>query len=101
MMKGQRRFGVPHQLGYFASELAIGNSDSRKVGIHRKIDCHCTFSCRLRDGSARAMFPDRLPSLDGEACASGVSLKTKPTPRMLRIMGASFDPSTLRRSRPI
>jgi hypothetical protein len=31
----------------------------------------------------------------------GIGLRTNPAPRTLRIMGASFAPSTLRRSRPI
>jgi hypothetical protein len=34
MVKEQRRFGVPHQLHYFASELAVGNSDPLKIDIH-------------------------------------------------------------------
>src|ERR1700694_5601133 len=34
MMKEQRRFSVPHQLHYFASELAVGNSDPLKIDIH-------------------------------------------------------------------
>src|SRR6202158_5886250 len=34
MVKEQRRFGVPHQPHYFASELAIGNSDPPKIDIH-------------------------------------------------------------------
>jgi hypothetical protein len=42
MVKQQRRFGIPHQLGYFACELGIGNPDPRKIGIHRKIDIHYT-----------------------------------------------------------
>src|SRR5580704_4103036 len=33
MVKQQRRFGVPHQLRYFAGELAVGNSDASKVDI--------------------------------------------------------------------
>jgi hypothetical protein len=41
-MKQQSRFGIPHQLGYFAGKRAIGNSDSRKIGIGSKIDIHCT-----------------------------------------------------------
>lgn len=43
-------------------------------------------------------FPGRSPCLDGESCERGVALGTKPTPRTLRIIGASFGPSTLRRS---
>jgi hypothetical protein len=42
MVKEQRRFGVPHQLRYFAGELAVGNSDSRKIDIGFEIDIHCT-----------------------------------------------------------
>jgi hypothetical protein len=42
MVKQQRRFGVPHQLGYFARELAVGNFDARNIGIHRRPDIHCT-----------------------------------------------------------
>jgi hypothetical protein len=42
MVKQQRRFRVPHQLRYFARELAVGNSDSRKIDIDFKIDIHCT-----------------------------------------------------------
>src|SRR6202030_2269554 len=34
MVKEQRRFGVPHQLHYVASELAVGNSDPLKIDIH-------------------------------------------------------------------
>jgi len=34
MVKEQRRFGVPHQLHYFPSELTVGNSDRRKIDIH-------------------------------------------------------------------
>jgi hypothetical protein len=41
MVKEQRRFGIPHQLRYFARELAVGNSDSRKIDIGFKIDIHC------------------------------------------------------------
>ena len=41
MVKEQRRFGVPHQLRDFARELAVGNSDSRKIDIHC-IEIHCT-----------------------------------------------------------
>src|SRR5450631_1922750 len=40
MVKEQCRFGVPHQLHYFASELAVRNADSRKISSHRKIDTH-------------------------------------------------------------
>jgi hypothetical protein len=31
MVKQQRRFGIPHQIRYFAREFAVGNSDSRKI----------------------------------------------------------------------
>jgi hypothetical protein len=41
MVKEQWRFGVPHQLDYFPSELAVWSSDSRKISFHRKIDIHC------------------------------------------------------------
>jgi hypothetical protein len=33
MVKEQRRFSVPYQLSYFASELAVGNCDSRNIVI--------------------------------------------------------------------
>src|SRR5258708_30501263 len=42
MVKEQRRFGVPHQLHYFASKLAVRYSDPRKIDSHCKIDIHCT-----------------------------------------------------------
>jgi hypothetical protein len=45
MVKEQRRFVVLYQLSYFVRELAVGNYDSRKIGIHRKIDRHYTSSC--------------------------------------------------------
>src|SRR4030088_1206848 len=40
MVKQQRRLGVPHQLGYFTRELAVGNSDSSKIDTGFKIDIH-------------------------------------------------------------
>lgn len=43
---------------------------------------------------------DRSAHSVGEASASGLALRTNPTPRILRIIGASFAASTLRRNRP-
>ena len=43
---------------------------------------------------------DSWAGLGGASCDNGVALRTKPAPRTLRIIGASFGPSTLRRSRP-
>jgi hypothetical protein len=40
MVKQQRRFGVAHQLRYFVRELAVGNSDSRKIDIGFGIGIH-------------------------------------------------------------
>jgi hypothetical protein len=34
MVKEQRRFGVLHQLHYFPSKFAVGNSDPLKIDIH-------------------------------------------------------------------
>jgi hypothetical protein len=51
MVKQQRRFGVPHQLRYFAGKLAVGDSDSSKIDIPRQIDVHWTsphIDCRRR-----------------------------------------------------
>jgi hypothetical protein len=33
MVKEQRRFGVPHQLGYLAREPAVGNSDPVELAV--------------------------------------------------------------------
>ncbi len=43
---------------------------------------------------------DRSARFGGEASESRLALRTNPRPRMLRIMGASFAASTLRRNRP-
>ena len=43
---------------------------------------------------------DRSARPGDEASEGGLALKTNPRPRMLRIMGASFAASTLRRNRP-
>jgi hypothetical protein len=40
VVKQQRRFGVPHELGYFAREFAVRNSNSRKIDTGFKIDIH-------------------------------------------------------------
>src|ERR1700730_14606817 len=40
MVKQQRRLGVPHQLSYFAREVTVRNSDSRKIDTGFKIDIH-------------------------------------------------------------
>ena len=48
MVKQQRRFAVPHQFRDFARQLAVGDPDSRKIGILGKIDSHRTFSHLLR-----------------------------------------------------
>ena len=40
MVKQKWRLGIPYQLGYFASELAVGNSNSRKVDIYLNVDIH-------------------------------------------------------------
>jgi len=40
MLKGSGGFGSPHQIHYFASKLAVGNSDPRKIVFIRKIDIH-------------------------------------------------------------
>src|ERR1700687_4038367 len=42
MVKQQRRFGIPHQLRYFARELAVRNYDSRKIVNGFKIYIHWT-----------------------------------------------------------
>ena len=42
MVEEQRRFGFPHQFGYFAGELAVGNLDSGKLGAVCKVDVHWT-----------------------------------------------------------
>ena len=40
MVKQKWRLGIPYQLRYFASELAVGNSNSRKVDIYLNVDIH-------------------------------------------------------------
>ena len=53
------------------------------------------------DLSPVATLVDASTDFAGESGRRGVALKTNPAPRTLRIKGASFAPSTLRRSRPI
>jgi hypothetical protein len=62
--------------------------------------CHCNVPTS-GDLSPATRPVDRSAVLVGESWTAGVSLRTNPAPRTLRIMVASFDPSTLRRSRPI
>jgi hypothetical protein len=47
MVKQQRRFGIPHQIRYFAREFAVRNSDSRKIDTALKIDIHWTSPAEL------------------------------------------------------
>jgi hypothetical protein len=48
-----------------------------------------------------ARWVDRSAHLVGEPLRDGIAVRMNPSPRTLRIMETSFDPSTLRRSRPI
>ena len=62
------------------------------------VGCLCNILSTDRgDLSSTAGFADRST---GGSWEMGVALRTKPAPPTLRIMGASSDPSTLRRSRP-
>jgi hypothetical protein len=113
------RYGLRHEA---ISESRICSPLANEVEICGCLRADAATLTASRDACARSplagnLYPagDRTPvtlkpwrqpaagptkRLGGVSCERGLALRTKPAPRTLRIIGPSFGPSILRRSRP-
>jgi hypothetical protein len=67
--------------------------------------CAIGYDCNIPSTGREERFDGqvvaRSAGLGAEHCKTGAAVRTKPTPRTLRIRGGSFGPSILRRNMPI